>query len=655
MATTYYVRSSGGSDGGGAFDGSEYSKAFATIEHAYDILQSVGTKGDVIKVVNDGVHAVPPSSVVVLTNAALSGTSFSDPGFVIEGSDTVGNPATASCAAGTSGRFLRLGNNAKYAIVRGLTIDMTASTGGNNVVLFENANAGPCLMEACHIIGYSGAIGTLSRAVYEGTVGVPDYGIIRYCILENCVDTLRCSSGSTTKKISVHHTVVLFSGDWSNGFTGTLQVGTVPVNAGDVVEFYHNTLYINDTGGSAIASVFDWGPAAGDTGTVNYHSNYGWLETAGTITQIIAGSAGSTATYAGTIGYNTIYFGPSVVIGDNSGLLYEAPWDGGVDPKATDSTAYTQASTVLFNNPAVVWVWEDVNGLGYDLTVARDLRPIIRLTSSSTGGVPGALPAAQSDFAVDLITSRTNPSTSETVTLTFTLTNTGAQAASILASLPVPTGLTYVSSVASQGSYVSSTGVWTVGSMLSSTSVTLTVTVSVDDDQGGNTITPTASYTSSDVTDTNAANDSDSVILSIVDDTDPGGGGDGANPYLDVLPIFADYLTLDASCRFQTKVNRIIETYVRFDKRTSRFREFSDKRIIVAPSTTLTINMGGVQRGKYIVVEADSAVRVSLSTSGDKYLPAATVVFVAMSDFEILKVQNQSSTTAATVQIGVVD
>lgn len=650
---TYWVTATGAGTNAGT-----QANPYHTIDTAYAQLQAAGVKGDIVNVIADGNHVMPSAGVTILTNASLGGTSFSDPGFTIRGTDANGNPSLATVVAGTSARFLSLRGGVRYIIARGLKLDFTASTGGTNASLVRDATAGPILFEASYLKGNAdNSISALSRAIMEGTTtGPSDYGIIRYCYLENMLDPIVASLGSTTKKLSVHHNVVSFTGDWSNTFVGTMQLGTTPVNSGNVIEFYQNTIYINDNGGSTIASMFDWGPASGNTGTINLHSNYGWIETTGLVTQVFAGAAGSTATYVGTIGYNSIYFGPSVVVGDNSGLLYEAPYDGGVDPKATDFTQYTTAAASVFNAPTTAWDWADINSLGYTIPLPRDLRPLNRLTSSSTGGVPGALPAPQTDYSVTISANSTAPEVDQSVTFTITHTNTGVNATGVTAIVTLPSGLTFVSATPSQGSYAS--GTWTIGSQATGTTVTLTLVATVDSDQGGSSLTVTVAHGAGDPsTDTDSSDNSDSILLQVVDDTStidpeqPGGA-----PYIDLLPLIRPDLRAEMNVAVTLKRNRVIEALQRFDDENRYWSEHSFRSVVLATNSTTQVRLSGVARGEFLVLQCVTAVDVS-AVKGDtaRFWPSIRHLSIGRGDFERIDLRNRSTTVTATVYLGVID
>lgn len=650
---TYWVTSTGAGTNSGT-----QANPYHTIDTAYVQLQASGVKNDIINVINDGTHVMPDGSVQVLTNTALTGTSFSDPGFTIRGVTSVGTPALVTVAAGTSGRFMSLRAGVRFIVVRGLKLDFTAGTGGTNAILVRDGTAGPVLMEACHVKGNNdNSIAALSRSILEGTTtGPSDYGIIRYSYLENCLDPLVCSLGTTTKQVAIHHCVISFTGNWVNTFVGTMQLGSVPVNASNLAEFYQNTVYINDNGGSTIAGMFDYGPASGNAGTVNFHSNYGWIETTGSVTQVFAGVAGSTATSAGTIGFNTIHFGPSVVAGDNPGGLYEAPWDGGIDPKATDSVAYTAAAAAVFNAPTTAWDWADVNSTGITIPLPRDLRPLLNLTGSSTGGVPGALPAPQTDYSVAISANTLAPEPDATVTFTIGHTNTGVNATGVTAAITIPAGLTFVSATPSQGTYLA--GVWTIGSQATGTTVTLTLEVTVDSDQAGNSLEVSVAHSGGDPsTDTDSSDNTASATLQVEDtedNTDP--SQPGAAPYLDVLPLIQPDLRLEMNTSVKLKRSRVVEALQRFDVEHEFWSECAFKSIRMGTNSTTQVRMGGIARGEYLILEATTAVDVS-AVKGDtaRYWPSIRHLSIGHGDFERIDLRNASTTLSATVYIGVTD
>ncbi len=82
----------------------------------------------------------------------------------------------------------------------------------------------------------------------------------------------------------------------------------------------------------------------------------------------------------------------------------------------------------------------------------------------------------------------------------------------------LPAGVTFVSSTASQGSYDVNTGIWSVGTLLSSgygSSATLTIRVSINDGTGGQTIVNTATV----LNDLYPSNNSSSVSITVIENS----------------------------------------------------------------------------------------------------------------------------------------
>src|SRR5262249_26698434 len=99
------------------------------------------------------------------------------------------------------------------------------------------------------------------------------------------------------------------------------------------------------------------------------------------------------------------------------------------------------------------------------------------------------------------------PAVGEQVTFTVTATNAGpSPATGVVVTDVLPPGLSFVSATPSQGSYVSGTGVGTVGALAATQSAGLSLTVLVE--QTGN-LTDTAS----DVPDPNPDNNSGSATV----------------------------------------------------------------------------------------------------------------------------------------------
>jgi uncharacterized repeat protein (TIGR01451 family) len=125
-----------------------------------------------------------------------------------------------------------------------------------------------------------------------------------------------------------------------------------------------------------------------------------------------------------------------------------------------------------------------------------------------------SLNGRQIDIAVLKVVDNTAPNVGDTVTFTITAHNNGPDdATGVELTDALPAGLTYLSSLPSQGSYDDATGVWTVGDLPAvggGSTATLSMTARVD--QAGS-LTNTATLTASNEPDSNASNNSSGVSL----------------------------------------------------------------------------------------------------------------------------------------------
>jgi uncharacterized repeat protein (TIGR01451 family) len=122
------------------------------------------------------------------------------------------------------------------------------------------------------------------------------------------------------------------------------------------------------------------------------------------------------------------------------------------------------------------------------------------------------VPSQSVDLAVAKSVNNPTPSVGQTVTFTIAVTNTSTSfiATGVGISDALPAGLTYQSSTTSQGTYTSGTGAWSVGSLNTGTTATLTITATVN---AAGTIINTAQLSALDQTDPNSANNNASATV----------------------------------------------------------------------------------------------------------------------------------------------
>ncbi|MBO3700897.1 DUF11 domain-containing protein, partial [Roseivirga sp. E12] len=117
------------------------------------------------------------------------------------------------------------------------------------------------------------------------------------------------------------------------------------------------------------------------------------------------------------------------------------------------------------------------------------------------------------DLNMSKVVDNANPIPGDDVIFTVTLRNDGPDAAtSVAVTDQLPSGYTFVSANASQGSYVSGTGVWTVGTIGNSASAVLSIRATV---LATGDFTNTATITASDQFDTDTADNTSSTSVTL--------------------------------------------------------------------------------------------------------------------------------------------
>ncbi len=208
--------------------------------------------------------------------------------------------------------------------------------------------------------------------------------------------------------------------------------------------------------------------------------------------------------------------------GAASGVTLSDPIGAGVafsSATATAGTSYNQATggwTIgnLAANQSVT--------LQLRLQVTSVLSPYTNTASLATVNQPDINPANNSaqatitpvrdaDVGMAKTVDNPMPSVGQQVVFTVTASNAGPSPASgVIVSDLLPAGLTFVAATPSQGSYVNTTGVWTVGSIPVNQSAILAITARVT--QTG-TITNTTTKTAQNEPDPNPSNNTASVSL----------------------------------------------------------------------------------------------------------------------------------------------
>jgi uncharacterized repeat protein (TIGR01451 family) len=192
-----------------------------------------------------------------------------------------------------------------------------------------------------------------------------------------------------------------------------------------------------------------------------------------------------------------------------------------VDPNATGGTTITNTATVTSTLASLIDSNPANNSSSVTLTV-----PSSGCTSNCGGGGGGGGGSVYTDMSITKTVDNSSPATGATIHYTLTAKDTGQNATfGVAADDVLPSGLTFVSATTSEGSYDSSTGMWTIGALNAGQAVTLTITATVTA-AGGTAITNTATVSETPtIVDPLASDNSSSVTINVAGGGGGGGGG----------------------------------------------------------------------------------------------------------------------------------
>ncbi len=219
-----------------------------------------------------------------------------------------------------------------------------------------------------------------------------------------------------------------------------------------------------------------------------------------------------------------------IAIDPASGVLYASTNSGGSSDRLIRINKLTGATTDV----ALITV-PDIEGLGTDPSgqlwgtsgtqgVLYEINKVTGVGSNGrtidNGGDYEAVdcfafsPSVTADLSVDKTVDNATPSEGDTITYTVTVTNGGTGPATVVQLMDaLPSGVTLVSAIPSQGTYDSITGDWYVGNLAVGSSASLVIQATVDAGTGGTIITNTASVEFLSQIDQNPANDVASVDI----------------------------------------------------------------------------------------------------------------------------------------------
>ena len=146
--------------------------------------------------------------------------------------------------------------------------------------------------------------------------------------------------------------------------------------------------------------------------------------------------------------------------------------------------------------------------------------PISNANTAQLYATPSLIPdpyCTDAELVVTKTVDNATPSVLQNITFTITVTNRGpAVASSVVLQDVLASGLEFISSSASVGSYDSTSGLWTIGTLNANQVVTLTITARVRVSASGSTILNVASIVRAyGVTDPYPSQESAAVLLNV--------------------------------------------------------------------------------------------------------------------------------------------
>jgi uncharacterized repeat protein (TIGR01451 family) len=253
---------------------------------------------------------------------------------------------------------------------------------------------------------------------------------------------------------------------------------------------------------------------------------------------VAAPNEGDSVTYTVTVTNAGPSSASAVAVADTlpAGLTYgfAVPSQGGYNP----ATGIWTVGEIAMGTDATLDLICTVNGGTSGATIINTAsisaaNPTDPAPANNTDSASITIQAA--DLQISQMVDDANPRAGDTIQFVLSVANAGPEdATGVAVADTLPAGLTFVSSVPSEGSYDPVTGLWTIGNLLNGTGATLDINCTVDTAAGGSLLVNRARIAAVSPIDAIPSNDIDSVAVTvqaadlqmskIVDEPDPDEG-----------------------------------------------------------------------------------------------------------------------------------
>lgn len=644
MAT--YWLGEGGNDGN---NGTTYALRKLTPASALALLT---TKGDILNVVGT-VDLDTTNYEINGTANGNAGTSYSDPALIIRGTDSSGDPAMAVLLGdATHTGFLRLDDSVHYSILRGLHFDLSTQPASYTIYPVQISGSGQspvkfqyCIFEGAadpNISGHHPHF-PFAQAIYHSSQPEPEGEVLaEYCYFINARMT-----GDNAYIVHADHCVLFATQTGiANSFspfvrqdtnTNRARVGAKMTNC--TLDYQHNE---QSDGTRHFQIVHDYVTDLTPSRSRLVHSNLICVASSAVPTanqfwnsgMIDSGNLNTTGVWSGTMGYNAIVLDANAMTAIDSTTVTDFYTDhfhpdqpntvSGTELYPTDVLDSREVISSIINAVSA-WTWTDIQNSGYNIDLEKDYRishsaDSNYLTMAEDGGRIGAVqenvnrppvaidPTYRADenivmnisAALGLLNGATDPDAGDTLSIT---------------SMGTPAHGTLVSYNITTGSFVYRPDPFYSGAD--------SFTYKVSD---GTTNSATATATIFVLPASSA------VVTNLID----------------TAPFFRPSLFVETEFRTKWKKNRKKALNESNYTDGQQWNESTSRSIMLTPSATTTVTLGGVASAKYLILETDQDIEVSIDGT-DKYWPVSKVVAVAMTEFASISLHSLSTTNAQVI------
>lgn len=647
MAT--YWLGEGGNDGN---NGTTYALRKLTTAAALALLT---TKGDILNVVGT-VDMDTTHYIINGISLGNEGTSYDDPALIIRGTDSSGDPAMAVLLGdATHAAFVTFDDRVNFAIIRGIHFDQSITTNSYTTypIKIEGIGQTPILFQYCIFEGDAteqtpGQRMKACRAnAFRHADQVGGEFSENEVLAQHCYFDHSSMAADTAHPIHADHCVF---------YTTTFALAASPVAAVNMdtntqryavgtkmtnctLDYWHACStpggarhfeivrdYIADTTTSREREVHSnlICVASSELMAANQLWNGGMID---------GSSVNITGVWGGIVGYNAFVFDDNVVdtIASTSIVDFYKDHYHPDQPNTTTGTKIYDTDVQhdrdvigSFIEGTSAWTWTDINNGGYNIDLPKDYRlswnTSALITMAEDGGRVGAIqenvnrtptaidPTYRADenivmdisAALGLLNGATDPDAGDTLSIT---------------SMGTPAHGTLVSYNITTGSFVYRPDPFYSGAD--------SFTYKVSD---GTTNSATATATIF------VFPASSAVVTNLVD----------------TAPFFRPSLFVETEFRTKWKKNRKKALNESNYTDGQQWNESTSRSIMLTPSATATVTLGGIASAKYLILETDQDIEVSIDGT-DKYWPVSKVVAVAMTEFASISLHSLSTTNAQVI------